>query len=321
MLLKFYKTNRPLILVFLPVISFIIWVPSFGEANAVEIVNTTPVFDFFVTNNHFINELTALSILVFTAFILNNTINKNEFFQQNIYLPSLISILLMSILPKMNMLHPILFSNFFLALSFLRLISIHSQVSCKSEIFDGSLLLLIGGLFYPPTLLYLPIIWIALVLFRPFKWKEWAIPFLALGLFLIYFLVSFLFTDKTSYYLLYNLLESSIYQNNSYSAFFYLFGFLSFLFFLLGMRRIHLKRKSSTMRYKKMTNLILALFILGLLNFGIIYLFTFTIESISLIYIPFTIAISYFLVYFKKTMVAELGLFMLILLVALNNYL
>lgn len=320
-LLKTYRTNQPLILGLLPIITLFIWFPSFGLESNFKIINATPVFKLFKTENQIINQLIAIGLLLTTAITLNNTINKNEFFRQNIYLPSFISVLLISCLPFSNSLHPILFSNLFLVLAFKRLIHINSQVSCKSEVFDASLLLLIGGLFYPPILLYFPIIWITLLIFRPFQWKEWASPFLALGLFLIYFLTSYLFTETTNYYQLSSVLASSLYNGNTYSVIFYLFGFLSFLFVLLGMRQIHLKRKSSTIRYKKMTNMILAFFILGLLNFGIIFLFTLANEIIFILIIPFTIAISYFLIYFKKTLVAEIGLFSLLILVIINNWL
>lgn len=321
MLLNLYKSNQPLILLVLPIIALLIWFPSFSANNFVDIVNTTPVFNFFVTKSHYFNQFIALSLLIITAIVLNTTINKNEFFQQNIFLPSLIFVLLISILPASNTLHPILFSNLFLALSFRRLITIHSQVSCKSEIFDVSLLLLVSGLFYPPSFLFSPIIWITLMIFRPFQWKEWIAPFLAFGIFLIYFFASFLFTDKTSYYEIANILESSIYKNNSYSVLFYTFAFLTFLFVLLGMRQIHLKRKSSSIRYKKMTNMILAFFIIGIINFGITYIFTFAIETVYVTVIPFTLAISYFLIYFKKNIVVEIGLFTMLILVLLNNYL
>ena len=159
------------------------------------------------------------------------------------------------------------------------------------------------------------------MIFRPFQWKEWITPFLALSIFVIYFIASFLFTEKTTYYELSNILESSIYKNNEYSLTFYAFAFISLVFVLLGMNQIHLKRKSSSVRYKKMTNMILAFFIIGLINFGISYLFTFAIETIYITLVPFTIAISYFLVYFKKTIVVEMGLLSLIILVLLNNYL
>lgn len=320
-LLKIYRTNQTLILGLLPLIALFIWFPSFGLENNFIVNNTTPVFQVFKTESNIINQLIAIGILLVTAITLNNTINKNEFFRQNIYLPSFISVLLISCLPLSNTLHPILFSNLFLVLSFRRLININSQVSCKSEVFDASLLLLIGGLFYPPTLLYLPIIWITLLIFRPFQWKEWVSPFLALGLFLIYYLTSYLFTENSSYYQASTILKSSVYQDNNYSILFYLFGFLSLFFVLLGMRQIHIKRKSSTIRYKKMTNMILALFLLGLINFGILFLLTYALEVIFITLIPFTIAISYFFIYFKKTLVAEIGLFLLLILVILNNWL
>ena len=107
MLLNIYKTNQPLILVFLPIVALLIWFPSFGANSSIDIVNTTPIFKFFVTKNHILNQFTALGLLIITALVLNTTINKNEFFQQNLYLPSLISVLLISILPESNVLHPI----------------------------------------------------------------------------------------------------------------------------------------------------------------------------------------------------------------------
>jgi len=320
-LVKIYKTNQPLILGLLPVIALFIWFPSFGIESNFEVANATPVFSFFKTESHITNQLIAISLLLITAIALNNTINKNEFFRQNIYLPSFISVLLISCLPLSNTLHPILFSNLFLVFVFRQLINIHSQVSCKSEVFDASLLLLIASLFYPPTLLYLPIVWITLLIFRPFQWKEWASPFLALALFLVYYFSSFLYTDAAQYYKLSSIFESSTYKHNDYSVFFYLFAFFLFLFVLMGMRKIHLKRKSSTMRYKKMTNVILAFFIIGLINFGISYFFTFAIETIFITLIPITITTSYFFVYFKKRMFAEIGLYVLVILVLLNNYL
>jgi len=48
----------------------------------------------------------------------------------------------------------------------------------------------IGGLFYIPSLVMLPIVWIALVIIRPFVWREWFIPFLAMALIFVYYVSS-----------------------------------------------------------------------------------------------------------------------------------
>ncbi|MCT4579957.1 MAG: hypothetical protein N4A35_00955 [Flavobacteriales bacterium] len=320
MLLKIYKTNQPLILLLLPLIALFLWGPSFNN-ESIQIENTTPVYSFFITKSIIFNKIMALCLIVATAIVINATINKNEFFQQNLYIPSLIYTLLMSALPELNTLHPILISNLFIALTFRRLINIHSQVSCKSEIFDASLFILISGLFYPPSILFIPIIWIALMIFRPFSWKEWAIPFLALGLFSIYFYASFLFTEKTEYYQLQNIIDSSVYSSYSYLPTTYVLSFLVIIFSLLGIYQIHKKRKYSSIRYKKMTSTILAFLILSAALFSFIYLNNNNLEATLFTLIPVSIALCYFLIYFKQKIVTELGFILLFTLIILNNYL
>lgn len=320
MLLRVYKTNQPLILLFLPIIVIVFWAPNFNN-ELIEIENTTPVFDFFVTSSLFINKIIGIAILLSTAIVLNFTINKNEFFHQNLYIPSLIYTVIMCALPELNTLHPILISNLFLALTFRRLINIHSQVSCKSEVFDATLLLLVCGLFYPPSLLFIPIIWITLMIFRPFNWKEWVTPFMALGLFLIYYFSSFLFTEKTSYYSLNTLTKSTIYGFYEYQFPTYILTVLLVISALLGIYQIHKKRKHSTIRYKKMTSTILGFLILSALLFGGIYYYNQNLEATLFALIPVSIAITYFLIYFKNKIITEFSLILLLLFVFLNNYL
>ncbi len=319
MLLNIYKTNQPLILLFLPIVALVIWFPNLYNTDIV-IHNTTPLFQLIQTKHILINKLIGLVILITTAILINTTINKNEFFQQNLYIPSLLYVLIMSSLPQLNTLHPILVSNLFIALTFRRLINIHSQVSCKSEIFDASLFLLIAGLFYPPSLLFIPIIWITLMIFRPFNWKEWSVPFLALGLFLIYFYTSFLFTEKTQHYLTQNILESSTYSPYTYLSPTYILSFFIIIFSLLGIYQIHKKRKFSSIRYKKMTSTILAFLILSAAIFSFIYFNNGNLEATLFTLIPVSLAITYFLVYFKQKIATELGFIVLLILILLNNY-
>lgn len=320
MLLSLYKTNQPLILLFLPIVAVLFWAPNFNT-ELIEIKNATPVFDFFVTSSVFLNKVIGIVILIATALLLNITINKNEFFQQNYYIPSLIYVVVMCSLPELNTLHPILISNLFLALTFRRLINIHSQVSCKSEVFDASLFLLISGLFYPPSLLFIPVTWITLMIFRPFNWKEWVTPFMALGLFLIYFFASFLFTDKTFFYSSMAIQDFSIYSSYSYLPTTSVLAVVITIITLLGIHQIHKKRKYSSIRYKKMTSTILAFLILSIVIFCAVYYYNQNLEATLFTLIPLSIAVTYFLVYFKNKIVTELGLALLIGLVLLNNYL
>lgn len=321
MLLKIYRTNQPLVLVLLPIITLILWFPSLGKSPSLKLINTTFVFDFIVPSSIYFNQLLAIGILLMSAFILNNTINKNEFFHQNLYLPSFLYVLFFSASPQLHYLHPILIGNFFLILAFRRLVNIHSQVGCKSEVFDATFLLLIGGLFYPPILTFIPLSWIALFIIRPFVWKEWAVPLLAIAIFLVYYFSSFLFIENVPIYTLSQTLESSLYLNVEYSIPFLITSFFSSIFFAMGLYQIYQKRKSSTIRFKKMISSISAFFFWGLIIFIAIFIATFSFEFLFMLSVPIIIAMTYFFIYFKKNLVAEIGLSLLFVLVLVNCYL
>lgn len=320
MLLKIYRTNQPIIQVLLPVLILVIWFPSFFSENTLITDYNTPIFKFFLTESKQINQLEAIALILGTAFFLNDIINQNEFFRQNLYLPALIVVLFASFLSPMQFLHPILFGNFALVLVFRRLINIHSQVSCKSEIFDASLLLLTGALFYPPLLFYSPIIWIILLIFRPFQIKEWLTPFLAAGLFFIYFFVSLIFSPTASEYSFQLIITSIFNPINSLTLTSYPFIIISLFCLLLGMRHIHKKRKSSSIRYKKMTNSVLAFLLLGVISTLAFYWFNKSLELAFTLFIPLALTISYFFIHFKKKIVAELILFILFVLVIIESY-
>ncbi len=320
MLLKIYKTNQPFILGLLPLIAFLLWFPSFRTPSSLEIEKTTYIFNLFVSASTFFNHVFAILLILVSAVLLDDIINKNDFFHKNIYLTSFLYVLITSSVPSLNTLHPILFSNLFVILAFRRLINIHSQVSCKSEVFDATLFFLAAGAFYPPSLLLIPFSWFALIIFRPFKLNEWLVPFLALGIFLIYYFSSLLFLDNVPLFDLSSLIQYSIYVNKAHSFFFYSIAFLSSLSFLLGIYHIHRRRSRSTIRFKKMTNSISTFFVWGLILFVLVYSLTGTFEFLYLLSVPFMISLSYFFIYFKKQLVAELILTALTILVVLNNY-
>ena len=320
MLLKTFKTNQPLVLGLLPLIALALWFPSFSNPNTLELENTTLIFQYFVTESNIINNLIALGLILISAVVLNSTINKNEFFHRNIYLTSFLYLLLNSAVPNLNTLHPLLFANLFVVFAFKRLVNIHSQVSCKSEIFDATLLFLLAGSFYPPTFLLIPYSWLALIVFRPFKLREWLTPFLALGIFLIYYFSSLLFLNDVPSFALSNIANYSIYINNTHSFLFYSISLISTISFAMGLYQIHKKRLRSSIRFKKMTNSISTLFVWGVLMFVLVYGITLSFEFLYLLTIPFVISISYFFIYFKKTLVTEITLIVLAALILLNIY-
>ena len=150
-----------------------------------------------LNNFHYLATLIAFILIVCEAFLLNYIVNENEILTKPSFLPALFYIVFMSNDSTLLMLHPLLFANFFLLLAINKIISSYRKDNAFSNAFDAGILLSLSTLFYFPCIVFLPILGIGFILFRPFNWREWIISFI--GILLPY---SFVFT----YYFWNNLL-------------------------------------------------------------------------------------------------------------------
>jgi hypothetical protein len=89
-------------------------------------------------------------------------------------------------------LSPTLFCNFFIIGMIDKLLSIYYRTDNKAAMFDLGLIIAIGTLFYFPFILMFLMLWISLLLFKPFNWREWVTGLVGFAtiyfiLFLVYF--------------------------------------------------------------------------------------------------------------------------------------
>ena len=75
---------------------------------------------------------------------------------------------------------PPLIGNLFLLLSLKNLLLIFRANSCKKQVFNASIFILFGALFYSLNLFILPLVWIVLFIIRPFVWREYLMPIIVL---------------------------------------------------------------------------------------------------------------------------------------------
>ena len=102
----------------------------------------------------------------------------------------------MSAIKEHQVLSPIVISNLFWILALKQLFNIYSQVPCKRQVFNATVLMLFGGLFYFPSLLMVALVWVALKILRPFVWREWVIPFFAFIVFGVYYIVALIWGNS-----------------------------------------------------------------------------------------------------------------------------
>lgn len=130
--------------------------------------------------------LTFLQALIFNRIILNySLLGKVN------YLTALIFITLASSIPVFLFLSPALICNFITIWMLNKLFSISKLPDAKSLMFDLGLIIALGSLIYFPFVMMLPLLWISLLIFRTFYWREWIAPLL--GYVVIYFLIGNLY--------------------------------------------------------------------------------------------------------------------------------
>lgn len=183
MIIRFFKSNQPISIFVVPLFAILLWVSGFVNPQDIQISNITPLYSLLfkgLSNLKFVNTCLALSLLIAEAFIINYIINEHEILGKQSYMPALLYVLLMSAFPSMLTLHPGLLANLFLLLALHQLFNTYRKEVAFSQVFNAGFFVALASLFYFPAILLFLLVWVALIVFRPFIWREWIIAILGL---------------------------------------------------------------------------------------------------------------------------------------------
>ena len=133
------------------------------------------------------NVLIALVLTLLQAFFLNRIINHFNFLGKPTFLTALLFMTLVSMFIPFLVLSPTLICNFITIWMIDKLFNIYKQADVKPLMFDLGMIVALGSLIYFPFIVMILLLWIALIIFRPFIWREWVTPILGFGT--IYFLL------------------------------------------------------------------------------------------------------------------------------------
>lgn len=259
MFFRIYKYNHPIIIVIIFFTAILLWLPAI-----LNFVNTEPIVYSFemplyyyiihlISDKIFTVRIISLILVLLLSIQLNRLNTKFFILEFRSYLPSFIFILGCSILPLQN-LPGILFAGLCFLLAINRIFSTYRNDNAWMNFFDAGLLISIGGFFYNKLLFFIILIWISMLILRPFRGREWIVSLIG---FLLPFLFAasyfYLFEDNLQYKILLfiNDLFSFEYSNIKGLTFYIYCGFL---FFLTIFSSIHIinnlqKRKVSIRKY------------------------------------------------------------------------
>lgn len=179
-MIKFFRDFNPLYVIWLAVLLIILrvaYVPHipdkiefpFAELFSRLLIPAGYQFDLSPYTNYFL-----AGILVFgQAILINYLINYYNLLGKSTFLPGLMYITLSGLFPPFLMLSPPLVCNFLLIWMVAKLFSLYKGDEPKSTVYDLGMIVAAGTLIYLPFTYMFLAIWIALIIFRPFNWREW----------------------------------------------------------------------------------------------------------------------------------------------------
>ena len=124
-------------------------------------------------------EVLLFSLCLATLALVNFVVSKNNLTQKSSYKILLFSLFFAMIPFAMNDSN-ILLSNLFILLALRRILSLRSLITVKRKLFDASVLIAIASLFYFWSILFIVLVFAALLFYSENKVKNWIVPFVGL---------------------------------------------------------------------------------------------------------------------------------------------
>lgn len=257
----------------------------------------------------------APACVLLNAFLLNALFNRHSFYDRNSYITSLIYVVLMSFYHSFYQLDGVLVAHFFIILAFFIFFRLQNNEDARREAFNIGFLTGTAASFHPVLVFTLPFIWITLTRIRPFVFRELWLLTIGFCIPLVYgFSVIFWFKHAINW----NFIDSSANYQQKQLIFFISMGLftLSALMSIVGIR---IKNQKSSIRFRKMTAMLLLLLVTGI-GLGITEFlllkhyewFSFSMISLAMI-LPFSFL-------YKRSNVFATLLFYLIFLFSLAKF-
>ena len=186
MLIRFYRSNQPATLLSIPFLVALLWIPAWRMSMLPQPGLDMPVFKLLLKGLSVLPTpaLPIIGILLVSglAILLNYLTNEFEVLYKKSHLPSLFFALLVSALPGNMMLHPALFAAVVMVFVLGRVYSLYKNDASLPITFEVGFLIAMASLIYFPSIVFLLLLFISLVILRPFVWREWVSPLIGVAL-------------------------------------------------------------------------------------------------------------------------------------------
>lgn len=258
--------------------------------------------------------LFATGLVIFTIFAVDFITKKNALSDQNSFI-ILLYVLLFGFFDSALENIDLLVSNAFVLLGLRKIISLKSELNTTKKIFDAALWIGIASLFYVPSIIYLLVLYIGILMYASNYYKNYLVPFVSLFvIFVIYSTYQLYFYGQVSFFekLTFNTINCFDTLKNKVICILFTVLITASLFLMPTRFREKTKKNRSTY-----------LLVLIILLIGVLLLFLSNSSSVSILvflYFPLACLLSLILEKFETT-IQSIMLYVFILSVIGINFL
>ncbi|MXV14440.1 DUF6427 family protein [Hufsiella ginkgonis] len=137
------------------------------------------------------NILIAAAITFCQGLLVNKMVNDYNLMGRPSFLPALLYVTAASLLTPFLTLSLPLIGNFFVIWIAYKFLSLYRSDSAGPVMYDLGMIVGAATLVYFPFIAMVPLLWISLIIFRPFNWREWFA--VLMGFITIYFFLGFIY--------------------------------------------------------------------------------------------------------------------------------
>lgn len=257
-----------------------------------------------------VNVFLAAVIVLAQAILLNVLVNQYNLLGKSSFLPALGYVTLTSLFTPFMVLSQPLLCNFLVIWMLYKLLDFYKSDSGKSAAYDLGMIVAVGTLIYFPFIYLFLLVWIALIIFRPFNWREWVAGIFGYATIFFFLAVYYYLNDRfIDFYNIWVPLSTKFPAHINIDYYNYLILIPVIIILLLCIIKLRENFFKSYIHVRKTFQLLFFLFIIGGLCFYVRA--EFNLNHFLLCAVPAAVFFAYYFLYASKKWFFELLYFIL----------
>jgi Family of unknown function (DUF6427) len=217
-----------------------------------------------------VNLFSATVLVFIQAILLNYLCNYHNLLGKSTFLPAAMYIAASGLFTPFLLLGPPLVCNFLVIWMLFKIFDFYKGEDVKSTSYDLGMIVAVGTLFYLPFIFMFLAIWIALIIFRPFNWREWVACIIGFATVFFFLAVSYYLSDAMSqFYDIWLPLGTKFQVHFSFNYYNYLVLIPVIIILVLGFFKLQQNFFKSYIQTRKSMQLLLFVALIGGFSFYI----------------------------------------------------